>query len=267
MSRAEVPIVVDGLHAENQAIPLPSSFGADNCAGPLKALAKSELQLRIGQANDALHLLRVAIAQKSFIYRSTIRPNAPTTNYSKRLRSYGDARAVQKSIDSAAKIYATARKAMVVLGATGELLSEFQVLKREDLVASTAVANPNERQQAKKPLSWIWHQLSDSEDPTFVQESTVLPLIIDVSSLMPLIVLRVNWMRAKSRRDRWVEEKTLLRCEMGWVRNFFARQVVLWKARASNCSPGHTCYAYKQVHLWEQFLAQAQNALQVTGNA
>lgn len=61
---------------------------------------------------------------------------------------------------------------MVILGASPEILKEFQVLKREDLAASTAVADPNARQQSKKPLSWIWHQISDSEDPVFVTEST-----------------------------------------------------------------------------------------------
>lgn len=171
LTRSEIPTIVEGVFAEHRAIPLPSSFGAENCATVLRHLAESELQLRIGQANDALHLLRVAIAQKSFIYRTTIRPNAPTTNYSKRLRSYGDARAVQKSIDSAAKIYSTARKAMEILGASDATLGQFKILKKEDLAASTAVSNPNARQQSKKPLSWIWHQMSASEDPKFVQES------------------------------------------------------------------------------------------------
>ena len=167
---ADIPIV-DFENPEQQSIPLPSSFGEARCRGPLARIAKIELRLREGQANDALHLLRVAIAKKSFTYRTKIRGNAPTSNYSKRLRSYGDARAIQMSIDHAAKVYMTARKAMVTIG-SAEVLNRFHILKKEDLVASTAVAQSNARGQRKDKLSWIWRTTVEGKpESAFISES------------------------------------------------------------------------------------------------
>ena len=79
------------------------------------------------------------------------------------------------TISHAAKIYTTARRAMVSLAVTSQIPREFQVLTKEDLVASTAVANSNESGQGKKPLSWIWHSMSDRNDPEFVTESKSFP--------------------------------------------------------------------------------------------
>lgn len=173
VNASDIPVVVETTFPERQSLPLPSSYGKEKCSGSLRRIALCELKLRQGQANDTLHLLRVAIAHKSFIYRSRIRKNAATTNFANRLRSYGDARAIQMSIDNAAKIYTTARSAMVMLGAGDDLLDQFQSLKREDLAASTAIANPNEAGQGKKKLSWIWHTTSrtGTDDPVFVTES------------------------------------------------------------------------------------------------
>ena len=45
----------NSLPAEQQILRLPSSFGRELCTGRLKELARIELDLRKGQANDALH--------------------------------------------------------------------------------------------------------------------------------------------------------------------------------------------------------------------
>lgn len=189
LSVADLPVIVDVTNPEQQSIPLPSSYDKERWTSSLRRLAKCELKLREGQANDALHLLRVAIAHKSFIFRTRIRKNAPNTNFAKRLRSYGDARAVQMSIDSAAKVYSTARKAMITLGADDELLDRYQLLTRDDLHASTAVANSNEAGQGKKKLSWIWRTDSDNDDPVFVTESA--PLL--QYTLMFIVVLMISF--------------------------------------------------------------------------
>ena len=162
---------VESTFPEQQSLPLPSSFPSNKWTAVQQHLARFEYELRKGQARDALHHLRVAIAVKSFLYRSRIRKNAPTSNYSRRLRSYGDANAAHMTISHAAKIYTTARRAMVVLAVKSQIPSEFQVLTKDDLVASTAVANSNESGQSKKPLSWIWHSMSNRNDPAFVTES------------------------------------------------------------------------------------------------
>ncbi|KAK7680044.1 hypothetical protein QCA50_016990 [Cerrena zonata] len=230
------------------SLPLPSSFPRDHRRGRLREVSLCELRLRQGQANDSLHNLRVAIAHRSFIFRSRIRKNSPTTGYSMRLRSYGDAHAIQMTIDHAAKVYRTTRTAMMLLGADDKILSTYKVLLKEDLASSTAVAEPNARGQSRVKLSWIWQTTSHSNNPEFLTE-----------------MLRVNWLRAKSRRDRWKEEKVLLRSELSWTMNYFTHNVNTWIDRSIDATPGIRCYALKQAITWQRFAHLAQKALTAIG--
>lgn len=171
LSRSDLP-PVESIFPETIPLPLPSSYSEQRYQGQLAGIAQCELELRIGQANDALHELRVAIAHRSFIFRSRVRKNAPTTGYSERLRSYGDAHAIRMTIDHAAKVYSTCRKAMITLGASSTILDKYKVLRKEDLAASTAVVDPNARGQSQAELSWIWQTSTQSSStPEFMEES------------------------------------------------------------------------------------------------
>lgn len=169
LSSSDIPST-EALSPESITLSLPSSFPAHLKQGRMPYVVKCEVELRKGQANDALHSLRIAIAQKSFVFRTRIRKNAPTTGYTKRLRGYGDARAVQMTIGLAAKIYTTARTAISILAPDSPLLDEYQILTASDLVASTAVADPNARGQSRVKLSWIWRVVSNSDNPEFLDQ-------------------------------------------------------------------------------------------------
>ena len=65
--------------------------------------------------------------------------------------------------------------------------------------------------------------------------------------------MRVNWLRAKSRRDRWREENVLLRGELEWSWRFFLFQESTWRERGTFAIGGSRCYALKQVHIWKEF--------------
>ena len=54
---------------ESMSLNLPSTLGRDKCeALGIKSLARKELRLRRGQANDTLHQLRVELGYKAFIH-------------------------------------------------------------------------------------------------------------------------------------------------------------------------------------------------------
>ena len=159
-----------GLFPENVSLPLPSSFGTEACQGSLKEVARCECRLREGQANDALHDVRVAVARKSFHCRTRVRNNAPSSGYTKRLRSYGETAVIQTSINLSAKIYCTARSAMQVINPECEALRSLSHLTSKDLVASTAVVDPNARGMRNEGLSWIWQRAISRETPEFVTE-------------------------------------------------------------------------------------------------
>lgn len=172
-------ITIDNiLPAERQTLLLPSSYPPTVCRGRLRHIAAIELGLREGQANDSLHCLRIAIGQKSFVYRKKIRKGSIKSSYMNRLRSHADAQALRMSIDQSAKVYMSARKAMVSLGASAELLSRYKVLTKEHVAASTAVVDPNAAGQRNKGLSWIWHtHHSASEDPVWLEECAFVFLL------------------------------------------------------------------------------------------
>ena len=77
-------------------------------------------------------------------------------------------------------------------------------------------------------------------------------------------VYRVNWLRAKCRRDRWAEELTLVRSEMEWTRLFHTHRIKLWESRAivaASDSPSLQYYAHRQAWTWTLLRTQAENAL------
>lgn len=171
----EVDIMVldHALPAEQQRIPLPSSFGRAACGGRLKQVAQVELSLRKGQANDALHALRLAIGKKSFVYWSKIRKGSTgkNSNYGRRKRNSTDAQTLEMSIDQSSKVYMSARRAMAHLGASEADLDKYQILRKADVSASTAIVDFNAAGQRNKSLSWIWHaHRSSVEDPTWLKE-------------------------------------------------------------------------------------------------
>ena len=146
----------ESLPAELRPLPLPSVLTDDIISSnpALLLAASSEFALREGQANDALHDLRMAIAYKSYLYRKNFRNNTPTQAYV--TRSYGEVRAAETSIEQAAKTYRLARKVMMKLKPLDALTAKYPALTKDDLRASTAIADSNAPGQRSDNLSWIW---------------------------------------------------------------------------------------------------------------
>ncbi|KAG2119461.1 uncharacterized protein F5147DRAFT_647419 [Suillus discolor] len=115
----DMDVELRAFELERGVIPLPSNLGLEKCATlGIADIADQELTLRQGQANDALHHIRVHLADKAVIFRKTVR--------------------------------------VAKLGADDALLKRYQPLTREHLKVSTAVANPNSRGQRNNVLAWFW---------------------------------------------------------------------------------------------------------------
>ena len=147
-------------------LPLPSSIAGALTKPQLKALVSAELEVRQGQANDALAELRLAIAHKSFLYRQ----HRQVSGYRKVLRSYADIRSLASTVNHWARVYTRSRQALISLGASDEIMSRYQVLQPTDLAASTTLITPNVRGQRNASLSWIWRGESQSSDINWMKE-------------------------------------------------------------------------------------------------
>lgn len=144
----------DKHHAETIHLPLPSVLGPQKCQEDgLDWLAKEEKQLRTGQANDALHELRLALADKAVLFCTDVRHASSQATTS---RAWGRVMAVDATVNKFAKIYRASRRAMVALGASNSMLARYQVLSKDHLKVSSAVAEPNARGHRNDALPWFW---------------------------------------------------------------------------------------------------------------
>jgi hypothetical protein len=278
---------------EHVPLLLPSNIGLQECEqqGYL-TYAQQEFQLRIGQANDALQGLRLALSRKAVIFRVRLRP-AKTKK--RKLRSWDQIRMVDVNVRHHANIYMRARAAMIRLGATDEDLERYRVLAKEHLSLTTARIEPSLRGQRNVGLAWFW-TMDVKKDTDHADGMAECKLALPWSArgyANPMIVYRVHWLKAKARRDRWAEEATLLGHEMDWTFAFFQKQAFKWRERAlgstggllhihgsgngegsgidddsptaaaysssDQLSRGQICYALRQEHIWLRFAQRARD--------
>jgi hypothetical protein len=110
------------LSPEKLKLLLPSSLGPVYSKSPnFTLLVKQELQLRIGEAKDALHELQVNLGHKAFLYWISVQ-NA--NSQKKKLREFSSTALAKATVKAQFHIYCGARKAMVCLHALAEILSK-----------------------------------------------------------------------------------------------------------------------------------------------
>lgn len=150
------PEVVDEeelVPPEKQGINLPSSLEGGESSGDFVSLQEKELELRIGQANDALQDIRLGVANRSILFRTTLRH---ATGYASGTRAHRQLHGLSAVVSKAARVYNLARKAMVRLGAEEEMLQKYRVLEKSHLRADTAAIDFNQPGNRNARLSWIW---------------------------------------------------------------------------------------------------------------
>lgn len=72
--------------------------------------------------------------------------------------------------------------------------------------------------------------------------------------------MRVNWLRAKARRDRWTEELELVQKEMVWTVRGFNKKAEEWKdlKKGLENERGLLQYAAKQEGIWLEMAKKAK---------
>lgn len=158
------------MSAENQTLYLPSSFPAGTFPDP----SSSELSLRQGQANDALHNLRIALGKKSFLFRTNIRS---AKSQQKKTRAWSEVNSVDGVVRYQAKIYNATRRKMIHLGAEEKIMDRYKILTQGQLKVSTAIATPNARGQRNFQLAWFWNMDSkvDTQSDDWMEECEFPP--------------------------------------------------------------------------------------------
>ncbi|KAI6026681.1 hypothetical protein BKA83DRAFT_4124303 [Pisolithus microcarpus] len=229
----------------SSCLTLPSMFGIDHCkANKFHRLAQMELELRIGQANDALHGLRLALADKAVIFRGAVRP---ATNYSMRTRAWQMIHSIDSSIKQCATIYRRCRVAIFALGAGSDILERYQELEKSHLSATAAAFTQGAHEHRSSQLPWFWtiDIPKDTNSKSWLSE-----------------FYRIHWLRAKAAQDRWEEEEELVTSEFQWVTNYFQYRARRWnETYMDNKSAGNhgaACYAARQKAVYDRLAEQGE---------
>lgn len=67
-----------------------------------------------------------------------------------------------------------------------------------------------------------------------------------------ITVRRVNWIRAKERRDRWKEELSVTQHEMVWVLLWLQHRSRMWTKHAEAADAQLAPYAHRQAANWKR---------------
>ncbi|KAG2095122.1 uncharacterized protein F5147DRAFT_778816 [Suillus discolor] len=141
------------FNPETVVIPLPSNIGIERCAlWGVADLVLQEILLREGQANDALHAVRVNLADKAVLFRTTVRS---AKSQAQSTRAWARVHSMDKVLHLNTQIYSKCRKQLIHLSAD-DLLSKYWLLEKADLKATMVVADPNARGQRNSTLAWFW---------------------------------------------------------------------------------------------------------------
>ncbi|KAG1787559.1 uncharacterized protein HD556DRAFT_1246589 [Suillus plorans] len=148
--RYDIPVK---FNPETVVIPLLSNIGIERCTlWGVADLVLQEISLREGQANDALHAVRVNLADKAVLFRTTVQS---AKSQARSTRAWARVHSVDKVLHLNTQIYSKCRKQLIHLGAD-DLLSKYRLLEKADLKATTVVADPNTRGQRNSTLAWFW---------------------------------------------------------------------------------------------------------------
>jgi len=143
----EVPI-------ERAVLGLPSSFSeVSRTRMGLLHLARIEIELREGQANDALESLRAGLAEKSLRFRTEVKP---AKGHKTMTRAWDSIHRADVQIKAAVQSYRLARSALQRLGAGKDLLDQYQEIEKKDLKMSSDIVEENRVGQRSSELPWFW---------------------------------------------------------------------------------------------------------------
>ncbi|KAI6018283.1 hypothetical protein EDC04DRAFT_2607885 [Pisolithus marmoratus] len=226
-------------------LPLPSKFGMDECQSMgVHQLVDMELKLHMGQANDALHGLHLALADKAVIFKSVVRP---AMNYSMRTWAWQMIHSIDHSVKQYAAIYRQCQDSMIWLGASQDILDCYQELINSDLATSTMAFTQGAHYHCTSQLPWFW----------------TIDIPRDTNSKSWLTEFyHIHWLCTKAGKDHWEEEEELLMSEFQWVTHYFKYCTCCWNERYKEMQVarvhGAACYAARQQAVYDQLAKQAE---------
>jgi hypothetical protein len=148
----------------NVLLPLPSFIGVDACKSLERtSLMGQEIQLRLGQAYDALEDIRVALAHKSLLYRNKVQKS---DNNKQSTRAFDAINRVSSTISRHATTYRVAYNALKNMDG---LEADLKPISNSDLKLAGDITEENRVGQKSDTLAWFW-KLGSTETSDGMEE-------------------------------------------------------------------------------------------------
>ncbi|THH05989.1 hypothetical protein EW146_g9755 [Bondarzewia mesenterica] len=136
-------VVGETVVTEKMSLSLPSTFSPAKCMEKgLERMAKQELELRKGQANDALHHIWIALGHKFFLFQNSVRQ---AKSQRKKTQAWNEVTALEGNVREYARIYSACRLTMLHLEADDDILTMYKELDPEHLKARRPSPTPASR--------------------------------------------------------------------------------------------------------------------------
>ena len=146
-----------GMDSSNPAdipILLPSTLGWEWCVSHgVQSLAFKEAQLRLTQANDCIHKIRLDLGFKSALFRTQVRL---AKSQKKKTRAWSAIDSVDRTVHEHARVYSMAREAYLMVQPAYPEGPDLPKLLSKDLHVATLVLGSEQTGQRNRQLSWIW---------------------------------------------------------------------------------------------------------------
>jgi hypothetical protein len=145
---------------ETSALPLPSSLAPGEIERlGLTDLATQEAGLRRGQINDALEGLRMALGEKSLLFRTEVR-NSKSQRTSQ--RAWQNVNKQDLLAKRHKRAYDRARNALIILNTDKEYLSTLHDITPGDMKMAGDITEENRIGQRSTTLAWFWRLEGDA---------------------------------------------------------------------------------------------------------
>lgn len=163
VQRDDADLESDAMLEQPERAPLwlPSNLKEGEVARlGLEKIAGVEARLRIGQINDTLEALRIALGWKALSFRRDVRYAGSTRQTT---IAYGKVRLYDEEARGHRSAYAHLRAALLRLGGNDEYTSGLHDITDEDMIMNKDVTEENRIHQNKEVLAWFWLRSAGKE--------------------------------------------------------------------------------------------------------